>query len=289
MTTEYHDDTNASDSNTFWTNESKSSVIWTRRFGWTERIFPALTAAVILILIITLGVINTKTSSRLSSLEQTMTNLTSSLQTLTSSLNTTRDALKDVKRLQFAVETNKDQLSSVADVLRGLSVLESLKKTVNGLKCSLDRLSNNRSRATGEVCCEADWEPLSSQNGAEPLCFLFSRDSLSWDNAKDRCSSYGAHLAILHTEEEWRFVTSKAMPVFHWIGLTDERTGKWEWVNQTPYTMDRRHWKPNQPDNWRGGQLITEDCAHLHSNGLLNDLHCSERLRYICQTHAHRI
>ena len=50
-----------------------------------------------------------------------------------------------------------------------------------------------------------------------------------------------------------------------------------------------RKWKPNQPDNWLGSQSITEDCAHLHSNGLLNDLHCFERLRYICQTHAHRV
>ena len=156
------------------------------------------------------------------------------------------------------------------------------------------------------------------------------------------------------------------MPVYHWIGLTDERTGKWEWVNQTPYTMDRRcvprrgpftsyllsicvfiytyficiyiynsicfiiclficfsiylfyfpiqyihyiyipiniyislniyiylivfrKWKPNQPDNWMGSRTTTEDCAHLHSNGQLNDLHCFERLRYICQAHAHRV
>ncbi|KAJ3585418.1 hypothetical protein NHX12_014137 [Muraenolepis orangiensis] len=85
------------------------------------------------------------------------------------------------------------------------------------------------------------------------------------------------------------FVTSKTIPVYHWIGLTDERTGKWEWVNQTPYTMDRRRWRPGQPDNWRGGHSNTEDCAHIHSNGLLNDLHCFERLRFVCQSHAHRV
>lgn len=28
--------------------------------------------------------------------------------------------------------------------------------------------------------------------------------------------------------------------MFHWVGLTDERTGEWEWVNQTPYVMNRR-------------------------------------------------
>lgn len=36
------------------------------------------------------------------------------------------------------------------------------------------------------------------------------------------------------------FVTRQAMGTFYWIGLSDERTGKWEWVNQTPYVMNRR-------------------------------------------------
>lgn len=30
------------------------------------------------------------------------------------------------------------------------------------------------------------------------------------------------------------------MGTFYWVGLTDERTGHWEWVNQTPYVMNRR-------------------------------------------------
>ncbi|KAJ3585419.1 hypothetical protein NHX12_014138 [Muraenolepis orangiensis] len=178
---------------------------------------------------------------RLSSLEQTMTNLTSSIQTLTSSLNDTKDALKDVKRLQFSVETNKDQLSS--------------------------------GTTGGEACCALGWEPFSAPSGAEPVCFLFSRDSLSWDDARDFCAAQRAHLAILHTQEEW----------------VHERTGKWEWVNQTPYTMDRRRWRPSQPDNWRGGHSNTEDCAQIDRNGLLNDLHCFERLRFVCQSHAHRV
>ncbi|CAL8384704.1 unnamed protein product [Arctogadus glacialis] len=291
MSTVFHDEPEATDSNTFWTNETKSTTLWTRRFGWPERVpfLPVLTAGVILTLIITLGVINTKTTGRVSSLEHTVTNLTSSIQSLTNSLNHTREALKEVNRLRFSVETNKDQLTSVAAALQGLLVLESLQKTVAALKCSLDRISNNGSKvAVGMPCCELGWV-LFSPRSARPGCYLFSTDSLSWDNARDRCVAQGGHLAMLHTDEEWSFVTSRQMPVYHWVGLTDERTGKWEWVNQTPYTMDRRKWKPNQPDNWRGSRTSTEDCAHLHSNGQLNDLHCFERLRYICQAHAHRV
>lgn len=36
------------------------------------------------------------------------------------------------------------------------------------------------------------------------------------------------------------YVTRHASGTFYWVGLTDERTGKWEWVNETPYVMNRR-------------------------------------------------
>lgn len=36
------------------------------------------------------------------------------------------------------------------------------------------------------------------------------------------------------------FVIHHTMGTFYWVGLTDERTGHWEWVNQTPYVMNRR-------------------------------------------------
>lgn len=113
------------------------------------------------------------------------------------------------------------------------------------------------------------------------------------------------------------FVNGRKGARYYWVGLTDERTGKWEWVNQTPYIMERRwshvhtvghlffvfadknvrecvcvvsrRWMPHQPDNWNGhGLLGTEDCAHLHQDGRLNDVHCSTEMNYICQKHSLR-
>ncbi len=51
-----------------------------------------------------------------------------------------------------------------------------------------------------------------------------------------------------------------------------------------------RHWRPGQPDNWsdHGLGAGNEDCAHLHVNGRLNDLHCSSNLQFICQKHSVR-
>ncbi|KAM3857453.1 C-type lectin domain family 10 member A [Diretmus argenteus] len=281
MTTEYHDDTN-DDSRAFWSKESSSgSLLFSSRSRWRDWLLPALTAVVILALIIALGASNTKTGNHLWSVEQSVSNLTAVVQKLTTSLQHAKDAAQDVNRLQFAVENNKDQLTSVTEALEHLSVLDSLSRTVAALKCSIKRITTNSTVDLG--CCPLDWDLLGSS------CYFFSKDALTWDDARDRCSGQEAHLAILRTLEEWSFVTRMTVPVFYWIGLTDERTGKWEWVNQTPYVMNRRHWKPNQPDNWDGDGLnSTEDCAHLHSDGRLNDLHCTTHLRYVCQKHSQR-
>lgn len=36
------------------------------------------------------------------------------------------------------------------------------------------------------------------------------------------------------------FVSRRTVQNLFWVGLSDWRTGRWEWVNQTPYVMDRR-------------------------------------------------
>ncbi|XP_056156695.1 asialoglycoprotein receptor 1 isoform X2 [Lampris incognitus] len=253
MTTEYHDDN--ADNTAIWPKESPPmrQLMLPSRYRWREWLFPAVTAGIILALVIALGASNTKTSNRLWMLEENISNMTDRI---TSSL----------------------QQSKVSEALSQLSELESLKTILSGLQCSFVNFINNRTGS--HDCCPLHWELFGSS------CYHFSKDVRSWDDARDWCSGQGGHLVILKTAEEWTFVTDRTMPTFYWIGLTDERTGKWEWVNQTPYAMDRRHWKPNQPDNWRGHGLGgTEDCAHIHSDGRLNDMHCSVKFRYVCQRH----
>ncbi|KAI4797268.1 hypothetical protein KUCAC02_025223, partial [Chaenocephalus aceratus] len=69
-------------------------------------------------------------------------------------------------------------------------------------------------------------------------CYLFSQNLLSWDEAKAWCNDHESHLAIILSEEEWVFVKSHSHGTYYWVGLTDRRTGKWEWVNHTPYVMN---------------------------------------------------
>lgn len=278
MTTEYHD--TEDDSSSFWNKEPRPmSLSGPSRFRrW---LFPGLTAIVILVLIIAVGVTNTKALNRLWSVEEAVSNLTGNLNQV-QQLST--DAAKDVQRLKFAVEGNKDQLISVTEALKQLSALDTIKRTVETIKCSLERLINNSTGTSSAGCCPLGWDTSGSS------CYLFSQNTLSWHEARDWCNGHEAHLAILMTDADWDFVTGHSAGAFFWVGLSDERTGRWEWVNQTPYTMNRRRWKPGQPDSWTGHGMGPgdEDCAHLHHDGRLNDLHCSTRLRYVCQRHGQR-
>ncbi|XP_013855431.1 C-type lectin domain family 10 member A [Austrofundulus limnaeus] len=135
---------------------------------------------------------------------------------------------------------------------------------------------------TSSGCCPLGWDNSGSS------CYLFSKTSLNWHEARDWCNGHESHLVILISDEDWDYVTRLASGAFYWVGLTDEKSGRWEWVNQTPYVMNRRRWKPGQPDSWTGHGLGPgdEDCAHLHLDGRLNDIHCSSRLRFICQRHT---
>ncbi|XP_034424814.1 C-type lectin domain family 10 member A-like isoform X1 [Hippoglossus hippoglossus] len=290
---------------------------------------PALTVTVILVLIITLGATNVKTSNRLWSVEKRVSNLSNVIESLSASLQNAQETAKEVQLLHSTVEdqltsdvktsnrlwsvekrvsnlsnvieslsaslqnaqetakevqllhsTVEDQLTSVSEALKQLSVIDSLSRSLTSIKCSLEQIINNSSHVEG--CCPLGWDFFQTS------CYLFSKTSMTWHAARDWCNGHESHLVILTTDEEWDFVTSQSRGAFYWIGLTDEREGHWEWVNQTPYVMNRRRWRPGQPDSWTGHNLGPgdEDCAHLHSDGHLNDIHCSSRLRYICQRHS---
>ncbi|XP_026179944.1 C-type lectin domain family 10 member A [Mastacembelus armatus] len=266
------------DTTALWIKEPPH-VFFSGVYRFRRWLFPALVAVVILVLIIAVGASNTKTSNHLWTVEQSVSNLNNVIQSLNASLQHTQETAKEVKQLQAAVDSNKIQMTSVAEALKQLSVLDSLSNSIAGLKCSLERIMNNSS-AEGK-CCPLGWDGFGSS------CYFFSKVALSWDEARVWCDNHGSHLVILRTDKEWDFVTSRSAPDSYWVGLTDGRTGKWEWVNHTPYIIERRRWEPGQPDNWTEHGLGPgdEDCAHLRYNGRLNDLHCSTKLRYICQKH----
>ncbi|CAL1591057.1 unnamed protein product [Knipowitschia caucasica] len=274
MSRQFHDEPeDENDSNNFW-NKDPGPVRHSVLFRFRQWLVPVLVSTFVLILIIAFGVSNGGLAYRLGLMEETVSNLSLSL---TEAQKENKGAAKDVQRLKFSVENNKDQLSSVAESLKQLAQLKTLTKTVASLKCSMEKILHNRTAG----CCPLEWDSFESS------CFFFSKMSLSWYDARDWCHAHQSQLLILTADKDWDYVKSHSMGTFYWVGLTDEH-GKWEWVNGTPYTIDRRRWRPGQPDNWTEHGLgpEAEDCAHLHMDGRLNDMHCSVRLPFICQAHS---
>ncbi|TRZ06845.1 hypothetical protein HGM15179_020262, partial [Zosterops borbonicus] len=75
-----------------------------------------------------------------------------------------------------------------------------------------------------------DWEYFSGN------CYYFSLERLSWPRARERCRERRAHLAVVGSYSEQRFLMSRTRNERFWIGLTDQNSeGTWEWVDGSDY------------------------------------------------------
>ncbi|XP_066509001.1 C-type lectin domain family 4 member F-like [Hoplias malabaricus] len=219
--------------------------------------------------------------------------LSTSLQTLSSRLQSAdeqvKTALGEVKgKLEGSSKTAESQEKILSEVLKLSSSLQSLSSKLQSTEervisaLTALKAKDGSSSGTADVSsCKPGWTSFGSK------CFLFSKDELNWHQARDYCKSQNALLLKLETADEWAFVVGRQyLREYMWVGLTDENTGQWRWADETPYVMNSEQWSPGQPDDWMDHGLGEEgeDCAHLLTNGLLNDKPCSVLMKYICKT-----
>ncbi|XP_037550264.1 collectin-12 [Nematolebias whitei] len=114
-------------------------------------------------------------------------------------------------------------------------------------------------------------------------CYFFSKDLLSFDDAKSTCESRSASLLIISDMEEQTWLEKQIVGKgYFWMGLTDkEEENTWRWVDGTEPAFTK--WKPGQPDNWGHFHEAGEDCAALIHQGLWNDAFCEDLISYICE------
>ncbi|XP_076424063.1 C-type lectin domain family 4 member A-like isoform X2 [Peromyscus maniculatus bairdii] len=124
-------------------------------------------------------------------------------------------------------------------------------------------------------CCPKDWKPFSSH------CYFTVSDSASWSGSEEKCSRMGAHLMVIHSQEEQDFITkildAKAA---YYIGLSDPGHRQWRWVDQTPYNESATFWHPDEPNDNK------EQCVminHPYSGWGWNDVLCSGKQKSVCQ------
>ncbi|XP_030631871.1 asialoglycoprotein receptor 1 [Chanos chanos] len=239
-------------------------------------VFGTLMAIIVLALIITVSVGNTKVDRKFSDVEKKVANMTDFLHSKIEQLEKKDyEVVSDAAQLEDQLHLLEEEVHDMTYNLKGMEKVETLAESVSQLMCSFNRLIHNN---TNHVCCPMGWSLYSG------FCYFFSEEGKPWYTARDDCQSKNADLLVLKSAEERRFVVSRTMPLYYWLGLTDEEDQEWKWVDGTTYKLDRSEWMPGQPDNWRAHGLGGgEDCAHFHRDGRYNDDHCSRKYRYVCK------
>ncbi|XP_062871616.1 asialoglycoprotein receptor 1 [Trichomycterus rosablanca] len=271
-----HDEFDSSDSTTFWRKDFSVPAAPSGRSRWLQWACVVISTILLISLIISMSLTKSRVDSRFSDIEKEVKNVTQlSLALITRIQQLEKhgdDVVQKLNQMKISVNSLQTQSNNF------FTEVKNTQEVVAQMKCSISALKNNR---TEDQCCLLDWS-LYLMN-----CYYFSDEGKSWNEARDECERRNAELLVLKSPEEKEFVIKHTKPFYYWLGLSDERTGQWEWLDGTPYHMDKREWMPGQPDNWMAHGLGGgEDCAHFHKDGRYNDDHCSRNYRYVCKAHA---
>lgn len=109
---------------------------------------------------------------------------------------------------------------------------------------------------------------------------MFSSDTQTWACAQVKCSSYGARLVVIRSEEDNAFITSHLKGSRTWIGMrrdeVNDESWKWEDGSQVVY----KNFAAGEPNN---SEQQTENCGMIYRSGEWNDIGATHSLNYICQ------
>nr|XP_025845650.1 C-type lectin domain family 4 member G-like [Vulpes vulpes] len=126
-------------------------------------------------------------------------------------------------------------------------------------------------RAGNESSCEPCLENWMAFQGS---CYQFSTQPLDWFKAKDDCAEKDAHLVIINSQAEQKFLSPKE-DVGYWIGLRKQYPkGIYKWQDGSVPTFD----------NWTNTESFYYDCVILWKFGSWFSSTCSAYwYHWICE------
>ncbi|VFV45095.1 low quality protein: [Lynx pardinus] len=228
----------------------------------------------LLVVVCVIGSQNSKLRDELQALRVTFSNFTASTEVEVKALSSQGGSVgRKVKSLESQLQKQQQQLSEDHSSL--LLHVKQFVSDLRSLSCQIAVLHGNGSAAS---CCPVNWLEY------EGSCYWFSRSGKSWPEADKYCRLENAHLVVVGSWEEQKFIQHHMGPVNTWMGLTDQ-SGPWKWVDGTDYEKGFKNWRPEQPDDWYGHGLGGgEDCAHFTDDGRWNDDVCQRPYRWVCET-----
>ncbi|XP_054315005.1 asialoglycoprotein receptor 2 isoform X3 [Pongo pygmaeus] len=211
--------------------------------------------------------------AELRSLKEAFSNFSSSTLMEVHALSTHGGGMGDkITSLGAKLEKQQQDLKADHDAL--LFHLKHFPVDLRFVACQLELLHSNGSQRT---CCPVNWE---EHQGS---CYWFSHSGKAWAEAEKYCQLENAHLVVINSWEEQKFIVQHTNPFNTWIGLTDS-DGSWKWVDGTDYRHNYKNWAVTQPDNWHGHELGgSEDCVEVQPDGRWNDDFCLQVYRWVCE------
>ncbi|XP_058148529.1 C-type lectin domain family 4 member G-like [Dasypus novemcinctus] len=172
--------------------------------------------------------------------------------------------LGNVLVLNYQLEEELNQLNNT--FTKGLADARHNRDIIRG---EMFRQMNAVQSGNGSSCkpCPEDWTAF------EGSCYKFSTEELTWFEAKDQCIHEGAHLVIINSLAEQKFL-STSQHVF-WIGLRKHyRTGPYKWQDGSSPTYT----------NWSSEQWHFFDCVYINPSGHWMSYPCDRGPdRWICE------
>lgn len=227
-----------------------------------------------ILLLVAVCVIGSKSAqlqAELRTLKESFSNFSSSTLMEVQALGSHGDSAGD-KVTSLGAKLEKQQQDLKADHSTLLLHLKHFPVDLRTLTCQLAFFRSN-----GTECCPVNWVDY------EGSCYWFSRAGKTWSEADKYCRLENAHLVVINSREEQKFILQHTGAFHIWIGLTDS-DGSWKWVDGTDYRHNYKNWAITQPDNWQGHELGgSEDCAEVLMDGRWNDNFCQEVNRWACE------
>nr|XP_004669232.2 asialoglycoprotein receptor 1 [Jaculus jaculus] len=232
----------------------------------------------LLVVVCVIGSQNAQLRRELRALGETLRNFTASTEAEVKALGTQGGSVgRKMKLLETQLEKQQDLSEDHSSLLLHVSQFVS---DLRSLSCQMAVLQGNGSART---CCPINWTEFKGS------CYWFSNSGRAWREAENYCQLENAHLVVVTSLEEQKFVQHHMGPINTWIGLTDQ-DGPWKWVDGTDYEKSFKNWRPDQPDDWYGHGLGGgEDCAHFTADGRWNDDVCQRPYRWVCETGLGRV
>ncbi|XP_028454177.1 CD209 antigen-like protein E [Perca flavescens] len=173
----------------------------------------------------------------------------------------------------------------------GVTVLanqcDQLQTSNKDLQTSYKKLQTSYNNLSNSFCQEA----TNQTNGWRRFqcsCYYKSIEMKNWTESRRDCQNRGADLVIIHSKDEYDFVSELNKPETSWIGLESVSTNdwskhEWKWVDDSKlsYTAWQTGVNTNPVDVKGAKAYMDLDGKWNHSNNGLK--------RWICEKHIYKV